>query len=157
MEQQEERDEPRATNDSRQRTPLAPRKVNTVENKPSLRQRWRAAQPTKTILFWACVASVILTIVIGFNWGGWVTANAAQRTAQTMANEAVVERLAPICFAQFDQDPDRDLKIQEMGGQANSQRVRYIQEQGWATILGETQPDRNVASACARLISEMTP
>lgn len=155
--EEETRDEPRAINDSRKRTPVEPRKVETVQSKPSFKQRWDALQPSKSMLIWACVISVVLTIVIGFNYGGWVTANAAERAAQTMANEAVVQRLAPICFAQFEEDPDRDSKLTEMSEQGDSQRVRYIQEQGWATISGETRPDRNVANACASLILELTP
>lgn len=133
------------------------RTESNAKKAPGLGERWSNVQPSKTMLFWACVASVVLTIVIGFNWGGWVTANNAARTAQSMADDAVVLRLAPICFAQFDQDPDRDLKLVEMSGQATSQRTRYIQDQGWATISGEEQPDRNVASACARLISDTFP
>lgn len=152
------RDEPRAINDSRKRTPVPAREVNTVEDsKPGFRQRWAAAQPNKVVLFWACVATAVLTMVIGFNWGGWVTADTAQDMAQDMADDAIVQRLAPICFAQFAQDPDRELKRSEMIEQANSQRVRYVQEQGWATISGEEQPDRNVARACSDLILEMSP
>ena len=77
--EQDVRDEPRAENDSRKRTPVESGKVATVESKPSLGQRWRDAQPTKTTLFWASLASIVLTIVVGFTLGGWMSAGGAQK------------------------------------------------------------------------------
>jgi hypothetical protein len=128
-----------------------------MENKPSLGERWRDSQPTKTALFWACLASIILTVVVGFTWGGWVSASSAQKTAQTMAKDAVVQRLAPICVAQFDRDPDKVLKLDELTELTSYQRARYVQDQGWATISGEENPDRKVADACTDLLMEMSP
>lgn len=158
--EQDERDEPRAANDSRKRTPIELGKattVKTVESKPSLGQRWRDAQPTKTTLFWACLASIILTMVVGFTWGGWVSASGAQKAAETMAKDAVVQRLVPICIAQFSQDPDKVLKLDEMTALTSSQRTKYVQDQGWATISGEEKPDRKVVDACTKLLLEITP
>ena len=73
-------------------------------NKPSLGQRWSDARPTKTVLFWSCVASMVLTMIVGFSWGGWVTGGTARQTAETMARDAVVQRLAPICVVQSGRD-----------------------------------------------------
>ena len=158
--EQDVREEPRPANDSRKRMPIESGKVTTVENKPSkpsFKQRWRNAQPTKTILFWACLASVALTIAVGFTWGGWVSAGSAQKTAETTAMNAVVQRLAPICVAQFNQDPDKALKLDEMNAKTSYQRAQYVQEQGWATITGDEKPDRRVADACTKLLLAMLP
>jgi hypothetical protein len=130
--------------------------VATVESKPSLGQRWRDYQPTKTIVFWACLASVVLTIFVGFNWGGWVTGGSAQKTADALARDAVVQRLVPICVEQFNQDPDKALKFDEMNGLTSSRQAQYVQEQGWATITGMEKPDRKVASLCTKLLMEMS-
>ncbi|MBW7883180.1 MAG: hypothetical protein H3C34_11180 [Caldilineaceae bacterium] len=154
---QDMHDDPRPANDSRKRTPVESRKVATVESKPSLGQRWRDAQPTKMTLFWACLASVVLTIVVGFTWGGWVSAGNAQTAAETMARDAVVQRLAPICVAQFNQDPDKALKLDEMNALTSYQRAQFVQDQGWATISGNEKPDRKVADACTKLLLEMIP
>lgn len=153
---QDMRGEPRAANDSRKRPP-APRTVPPVESKPSVGQRWRDAQPTKTILFWSCVVCIALTMVVGFSWGGWVSASASQKAAETMAKDAVVERLAPICVAQFNQDPDNATKLNELTEMTSYQRAQYVQDQGWATISGDEKPDRKVADACTRLLLEMSP
>ena len=51
--------------------------------KPSLSRRWEDYQPSKTILFWACVAAIIATMVVGFTWGGWVTGGTSRAAATT--------------------------------------------------------------------------
>ncbi|MBK8795235.1 MAG: hypothetical protein WAU00_18680 [Caldilinea sp.] len=160
MMEQDVRHEPRPTNDSRKRIPVESGKVNTMttaENKPNLGQRWRKAQPTKMTLFWACLASIILTMVIGFTWGGWVSADSAQKSAQSMASNAVTDRLAPICVAQFNLDPEKSTKLAELNEMSTYQRTQYVQEQGWATISGQEKPDRRVADACTKLLLAVSP
>jgi hypothetical protein len=124
------------------------------EQKPklSLRQRWDEARPTKTLVFWSWVASVILTMIIGFAWGGWVTGGTARSMAATMAEEAVVKRLAPICVIQFNRDPGKDQKLKELKETSGWQRGDYVGKQGWATMPGEEKPDSKVAEECARLL-----
>lgn len=155
--EQEDRNEPRAINDSRKRPPTTPTQAKPVEEKPTLGQRWRAYQPSKMVLLWACIGSIILTVVIGFAWGGWMTANAAQDAANVMAKDAVIQRLAPICVEQFNADPDKAQKLDELAGMTASSGTKYVQEQGWATIFGEEKPDRKVADACSKLLLAMSP
>jgi hypothetical protein len=127
---------------------------NTMEQdkkKVSLGQRWHEAQPTKMVVFWACIASIILTMIVGFSWGGWVTAG----TAQEMAKDAVVQRLAPICVGQFYQDPGKAQKLIALNEVRNYQRDDYVKAQGWATMIGEENADSKVADACAKLLAEI--
>jgi hypothetical protein len=119
---------------------------------PSYGERWNKIRPTKMMVLWISVAVIILTMIVGFNWGGWVTGSTAQRMAQTMANEAVVQRLAPICVAQFNQDLGKIQKLGELKAAQAYQRDDYVKEQGWATMPGEEKPDNKVADACARLL-----
>ncbi len=122
------------------------------QRKLSLRQRWDEARPTKTIVFWSWVASVVLTMIIGFAWGGWVTGGTARSMAETMAEDAIVKRLAPICVVQFKQAPGKDQKLKELEKTDSWQRSEYVEKQGWATMPGEEKPDSKVASECARLL-----
>ena len=122
------------------------------EKKVSFRQRWNEAQPTKAVLFWFVVAAVILTIIVGFTWGGWVTGGTAKKMAEVAATKAVVERLALICVDQFRQDPDKEQKLIEFIDTKAYQRDDYVTDQGWATMFGDEKPDKNVADACAELI-----
>lgn len=125
------------------------------EKKRSLGQWWRDVQLKKTGVFWMLVATIIVTMIIGFAWGGWVTEGTAEKIAAKMAEEAVVLRLAPICVVQFNQDPEKAQKLAELEETSNWSRGDYVQKQGWATMPGEDEPDRKVAAACAKLLIAM--
>ncbi len=118
----------------------------------SMGQRWRETQPTKTMTFWACIASVVLTMIVGFAWGGWVTGGTAQKMADTRADDAVTKRLAPICVVQFQRDPGKVQKLVALQGTDSWQRDGYVEKQGWATMPGEEKSDSKVAEACAQLL-----
>ena len=120
--------------------------------KVSFRQWWDAARPTKTAVFWSWVGSVVLTMIIGFAWGGWVTGGTARSMAETMADDAVVKRLAPMCVTQFKQGPGKDQRLQELAKTDSWQRSESVEKQGWATMPGEEKADSKVAEECARLL-----
>src|SRR5688572_25672626 len=116
--------------------------------------RWSQARPTKTHLFWACAATMVATMIVGFTWGGWVTGGTALRTAEALADTAVAKRLSPICVSQFQADPQRAAKLKELKDTGSWQQADYVQKQGWATMPGEAAApaDRQVAEACAKLL-----
>ena len=104
---------------------------------------------------WGLVVSAVLTMIIGFAFGGWVTGGTAQEMAKEMADEAVIDRLAPICVVQFNQDPEKDRKLKELKEKSSWDRKDYVEKQGWATMPGEKEPDSNVADECARRLVEL--
>ncbi|MBI1881377.1 MAG: hypothetical protein HYR94_24625 [Chloroflexi bacterium] len=118
----------------------------------SFGQRWDQARPTKTIVFWSWLAASILTMIIGFNWGGWVTGGTAQKMAEVMAKNAVVQRLTPMCVDQFNQDPGKAQKLTELKDMSVYKRGGYVEKQGWATMSSEAKPDSQVANECAKLL-----
>lgn len=126
-----------------------------TEKKKSLAQRWAGLQPTKGTLFWSCVVTAVVTIIIGFNWGGWMTGGAAQTLSDKNSEEAVISRLAPICVAQFLRDPEKAVKLDELKTMNSYSRGGFVMEQGWATITGSEDPDRKVAGECAKLLVEI--
>ena len=119
----------------------------------SLGQRWSGARPTKAVVFWLCVASVVVTMIIGFTWGGWVTGGTAREMAKVMAEDAVARRLASICVVRFEQDPGKDQKLKELKEMSTWQRGDSVKKQGWATMPGEKEPDSKVADECAKLLA----
>ena len=127
-------------------------KMEQKQKKVSFREWWDEARPTKTIVFWSWVGSIVLTMIIGFAWGGWVTGGTAQKMAEVMAADAVSQRLVPICVDQFNQDPAKEQKLVELQGTKSYDRDDYVKTQGWATIPGEDEPDSKVAVECARLL-----
>jgi hypothetical protein len=90
-------------------------------------------------------------MIIGFGWGGWVTGGTARQTADAMARDAVVQRLAPICVVQSGRDPAKAPKLVALKGESAWQRGEFVGKRGWATMPGEQEPDRTVAEACALL------
>ena len=123
--------------------------------KISFKQRWNEMQPTKTTLFWSMIAAIVLTMIVGFNWGGWVTGGTSLKMADDAAKAAVVDRLALICVDQFHQDPGKAEKLVALNEASSYQRDDYVTEQGWATMSGDEKPDRNVADACAKMIAQI--
>jgi hypothetical protein len=115
---------------------------------PSYSERWSNIRPTKTIVAGIAVAAMILTMIVGFNWGGWVTGGAAQK----MTTDAVTQRLAVVCVSQYNQDSQKDQKLTELQDTSSYKRDDYVLEQGWATMPGEANPDSKVADQCAKLI-----
>ncbi len=105
--------------------------------------------------FWSAIGGAIVLAIIGFNWGGWVSGVTAREMAEEMAADAVVDRLTLICVAQFTQDPEQAQKINELKKKDFWDQKKYVEKQGWATILGETKPDSKVADACTDQILKM--
>jgi hypothetical protein len=121
-----------------------------------MRQNWNELKATKTAVFWIAVGTVILTMYVGFARAGWMTDGTAEKQAETRAQTAVIARLAPICVAQFDLDPQKDDKLVEFQDlNTSTQRANFVIAQGWATMPDELTPDSKVASECANQIKSM--
>jgi hypothetical protein len=99
--------------------------------------------------FWGAVAGAIVLAIVGFNWGGWVTGGKADELAQT----AIVDRLIPICVGQFNMDSDKAGKLAEMKKADSWMRGDFVVKQGWATMPGSTEANRDVAEGCAEKIA----
>lgn len=114
-----------------------------------IRQKWSHAKPTKAMTFWIAIGAIVLTLVLGFTRGGWTTSATAAKLAETSAETAVIARLTPICVAQFNADSQHAAKLAELKAVNSFQRGSFVQDQGWATMPGETAPDNRVARECA--------
>ena len=101
---------------------------------------------------WGAICGAIITMIIGFAWGGWVLGSNSLDMGEEMAQTAVLDRLTPICVAQFNQDPQRDEKLKILKEKSSWERDKYVKEQGWATMPFEKEPDSRVADRCSALI-----
>jgi hypothetical protein len=126
--------------------------MEQAKRKLSLGEKWSAARPTKTIVFWSWVASIVVTMIIGFTWGGWVTGGTARRMADVLGEDAVVKRLAPMCVLQFRQDVKKDQKLKGLKETGTWEKTEFVKKQGWATMPGEREPDGKVADECVKLL-----
>jgi hypothetical protein len=99
------------------------------------------------------IAGAIATMVIGFNWGGWMLGSTAQDMAQKGSRAAVVEALAPICADRFQRAAEAPANLVELKKVSSWQQDTFIEKGGWATFPGMTTPERGVAQACANLLA----
>ncbi len=106
--------------------------------------------------FWSAVGGAILTAIVGFNWGGWVTSGTASVMAKEIAENAVAKRFTPICLAQANRDPNKEQKLKEFKAKDSWDGQKYVEAQGWATLPGEEKPDSKVAEGCAKQLMEST-
>ena len=97
---------------------------------------------------WGAVIGSIVTMIVGFSWGGWTTSTTANQLATTRADAAVTSTLVPFCVAQ--QKTDVTKKLGELRAITSSyEQTDFVMKAGWATFPGTADPNRNVAEACA--------
>jgi hypothetical protein len=102
---------------------------------------------------WGAVGGAIACAIVGFTWGGWLTSSSATAMAQEQANTEVAKVLAPICFLQFQQQPDAAAKMVELKGLTGSyQQTTYVEKTGAAMMPGSDKTLRGVSQACAELL-----
>ena len=144
----------RSSNDNRASQSATKPATSTKPPPPPLTrgERWRVARPTKMLTFWLCLGAIVLTMIVGFTWGGWTTQDAAQKQANSVAQTAVVLRLAKICAAQFGNDGAHTEKLAELQALGASARSGYVHDGGWATMPGEDAPDSKVVSECVKQV-----
>jgi hypothetical protein len=99
---------------------------------------------------WGAVIGSILTMIVGFSWGGWTTSTTANQLAMSRADTAVTSTLVPFCVAQEKADASKGKKLGELTGiTASYEQTDFVMKAGWATFPGTADPNRNVAEACA--------
>jgi hypothetical protein len=101
---------------------------------------------------WGAIVGAIVVMIIGFGWGGWVLGSTSEKNGDTMVADALVERLAPMCLAQYNADADKDTKLKELQAKNRWEREKYVEEQGWATMPFEKDPDSNISELCVEQI-----
>lgn len=90
--------------------------------------------------------------ILGFTWGGWMTAGNAAAQASQRASEAVVTALAPICADNFRHDQDTAARLDELRKVSSWDRGSFIEKGGWAKMPGAQAVDSAMLRACATLI-----
>jgi alpha/beta superfamily hydrolase len=103
-------------------------------------------------LAWGAVGGAIALAVVGFSYGGWVTAATAEQMAQQRSDTAVAAALAPICAQQFRQHADASANLAALKKIEFWQQAAYIEKVGWATMPGSSSPNLAVARSCAEML-----
>ena len=90
------------------------------------------------------ICGAIVAMIIGFAWGGWVTAG----TNQKMSGEAVLATQAAICVAQYIKEPNSQEKLKEFAAIDSYKRSEFIEKSGWDKMPGQKDASYGVANAC---------
>ena len=107
-----------------------------------------------TRLLQGAAAGCAITLVLGFGWGGWQLHSKALKMAQDSANSAVVAVLAPICADKFQHAAGAPATLVALKATDSWKQDTFVEKGGWATFPG-SEPNRNVAEACAKMLSEL--
>ena len=121
---------------------------------------------SKTVLFWACAGSVILTAAVGFSWGGWVTGGTAREMAEQSAAQARQELTSVVCVDRFMAAPDMQAQLTALKGIERSyQRGKFVEDGGWAimpvgssaepNMSGSSGDHRKSAALCADELAKL--
>ncbi len=90
------------------------------------------------------VCGAIVAMIIGFGWGGWVTASNNQK----MSDTAVLASQAAICVAQYVKEPNSQEKLKEFEAVESYKRSEFIEKSGLDIMPGQKVASFGVANAC---------
>jgi len=108
----------------------------------------------KRLVQGAAVGAVI-TMIIGFNWGGWSIESTAAKRADEASRSAVVAVLAPICVDKFQHSADATNNFVELKKVSTYMQGSFVEKGGWATSPGSDKPNSAVAQACATMLGNL--
>src|SRR5260370_7856604 len=92
---------------------------------------------------WGAVIGGVLTMIVGFGWGGWTTSGTAGQMAVKQADAAVTGALVPICLAGQKVDVARVKKLGELTAITSSgEHTEFVMKTGVATFPGQADPNR---------------
>ncbi|SEI10400.1 hypothetical protein SAMN05216228_102382 [Rhizobium tibeticum] len=94
------------------------------------------------------ICGAIALAIVGFSWGGWVTGNRAKRSADVERTSAIAAALTPYCLERAKTDPASAQIMAELKAAGTYGRSDIVKKAGWATPLGSTEPNADLAQAC---------
>ena len=110
-------------------TQLSGKEPKMADNR-GLMGRWEDYRASKTVLFWSCTACVVVTLIVGFSWGGWVTGSTAGTMASKAAAGARAELAATICVNRFVSAPDAATALASLKNSDSWKRDDFIKDGG---------------------------
>jgi len=97
---------------------------------------------------WGAVCGAIALAFVGFNWGGWQTQGGANKIATVEINSAVTAALTPYCLERAKSDPASAKIMADLKAAGTYSRSDVVSKAGWATPLGSSEPNSDLAQAC---------
>src|SRR3981081_4562429 len=108
----------------------------------------------KRLVQGAAVGAVV-TMIIGFNWGGWSIESTAAKRADEASKSAVVAVLAPICVDKFQHSSDAANNFVELKKVSAYMQGSFVEKGTGATTRGGKNPTRVSPKACATMLGNL--
>ena len=107
-------------------------------------------------LLQGAATGAVVTMIVGFGWGGWTLGSNVEKVAKERADTAVVAVLAPICVDQFRQAVNASANLGELSKFSYAwDRDAFIEKGGWAIMPGSDATNPAVAKACAESLGTL--
>jgi hypothetical protein len=123
----------------------------------SFGRRFEAYRGSKTMIFWSCAGCVVATLILGFAWGGWMTASSARKAVAQASYDARADMAAAICVQRFGGSPDHVANLAALKGTDSWKRDEYIAKGGWLKIDGLEGEISGAGALCVQRLIEAKP
>lgn len=117
--------------------------------------KWEQFRPTKTLWFWSCAGTAVLTMVIGFTVGGWVTGGTAADRIKEARRDGRAQLAADVCVARFKDSAAFAADLVKLKAENSWSRDNFLADGGWVTLAGISEPVAGAADLCAKTLSEL--
>lgn len=121
----------------------------------AIAQQVKDYQPTKATLFWSMIGAAVLTMIVGFTWGGWVTGGTATEMAQDAAKESSARLAAAVCVERFVTADDAVAQLAALKETSRWQQKKFVEDGKWTTLAGLEKPVSGAADLCADQLAGM--
>ncbi len=118
---------------------------------------WRRYRPSKAVWFWSCVGTAILTMMIGFSAGGWVTGATVAQRVEAASEQAVAKLAASICANRFMAAADAQDQLAQLREIDSWRQDDFIEKGGWVTFANMERPVEGAADMCAEQVLATAP
>jgi len=112
-------------------------------------QQWERFRPSKKLWFWSLLGASVATMIVGFTVGGWTTGGTATSMADRASKDAKAELAASICVQKFVSAEGAAEKLALLKEKSSWERDNFVEEGGWAKLLGMEKPVPGSADLCA--------
>ena len=100
---------------------------------------------------WGLIVGAIVTMIIGFSFGGWATSSTVKNTV----NEALASQAGDYCAASFKADLDYKDNLEKLKAANQWSRSDFIGKGGWAKTDSDKVPSYAVEKACVAALSDV--
>ena len=100
----------------------------------------------------SAVCGAVIWWIIGFSLFGWTLDSTAKQMATERAEQAVTAALTPFCVQKATSPSETKKLAAVVAVESSWEQMEAFTKTGWATFPGGTEPNHEVAEACAALV-----